>query len=177
VTSFWQSHLGAGCLHLAVVDDPTKQVRKLATAPTSVLPYYYPSSITSVVMNAPNLRLGDLQLRILEILWDRTEASVADVHAVLKPERELAYTTVATMLRKMEARELVGHREEGRTFLYRALVHADAVTRSAGEHFVGRLFEGSLADAVSHLLTTREVSRTELDQIEKMIREAKRRAR
>ena len=144
---------------------------------SSPLPHYYLSSITAVVMNAPNLRLGDLQLRILEILWDRTEASVADVHAVLKPERELAYTTVATMLRKMEARELVGHREEGRTFLYRALVQADAVTRSAGEHFVGRLFEGSLADAVSHLLTTREVSRTELDQIEKMIREAKRRAK
>jgi BlaI family transcriptional regulator, penicillinase repressor len=142
-----------------------------------VLPEYYHSSITTVVMSAPQLRLGDLQLRILEILWDRGEASVADVHAVLKPERELAYTTVATMLRKMEARELVSHREEGRTFLYHALVQADAVTRSAGEHFVGRLFEGSLADAVSHLLTTREVSRTELDQIEKMIREAKRRAK
>jgi predicted transcriptional regulator len=42
---------------------------------------------------------------------------------------------------------------------------------------VGRLFEGSLADAVSHLLTTREVSRAELDELEKMIREAKRRAR
>lgn len=128
-------------------------------------------------MNPAPLRLGDLQLRILEILWARGEAAVADVHAVLKPERDLAYTTVATMLRKMEARNLVSHREEGRAFLYRAAVAAEAVTRSAGDHFVGRLFEGSLADAVSHLLTTREVSRTELDQIERIIREAKRRAK
>lgn len=128
-------------------------------------------------MNPAPLRLGDLQLRILEILWARGEAAVADVHAVLKPERDLAYTTVATMLRKMEARNLVTHREEGRAFLYRAAVAAEAVTRSAGDHFVGRLFEGSLADAVSHLLTTREVSRTELDQIERIIREAKRRAK
>ena len=127
----------------------------------------------------PNLplRLGDLQLRILEILWGRGEASVAEVHTVLKPERDLAYTTVATMLRKMEIRELVSHREQGRAFLYRAMVQAEAVNRSAGEHFVGRLFEGSLADAVSHLLTTREVSRAELDQLEKLIREAKGRAR
>ena len=138
---------------------------------------HFMGSIAVVVMANPPLRLGDLQLRILEILWDRREASVAEVHEVLKPERDLAYTTVATMLRKMEARELVEHREEGRAFLYRAKVEAEEVNRSAGEHFVGRLFEGSLADAVSHLLTTREVSRAELDELEKMIREAKRRAR
>jgi len=138
---------------------------------------YYMGSITVVAMKRPPLRLGDLQLRILEILWGRKGASVAEVHEVLKPERDLAYTTVATMLRKMEARELVEHREEGRAFLYRAKVEAEEVNRSAGEHFVGRLFEGSLADAVSHLLTTREVSRVELDELEKLIREAKRRAR
>jgi len=125
----------------------------------------------------PPLRLGELQLRILEVLWEKPDASVGDVHAALKPERDLAYTTVATMLRKMEARGLVTHREEGRSFLYRATVEADEVNRSAGEHFVERLFEGSLADAVSHLLTTREVSRAELDQLEKLIKDAKRRAR
>jgi predicted transcriptional regulator len=42
---------------------------------------------------------------------------------------------------------------------------------------VERLFEGSLADAVSHLLTTREVTRAELDQLEQLIRDAKRRAK
>jgi BlaI family penicillinase repressor len=125
----------------------------------------------------PPLRLGELQLRILEVLWEKPDASVGDVHAALKPERDLAYTTIATMLRKMEARGLVTHREDGRSFLYRAAVEADDVNRSAGEHFVERLFEGSLADAVSHLLTSREVSRAELDQLEKLIKDAKRRAK
>lgn len=125
----------------------------------------------------PPLRLGELQLRILEVLWEKPDASVGDVHAELKPERDLAYTTIATMLRKMEARGLVTHREEGRSFLYRAAVQAADVTRSAGDHLVERLFEGSLADAVSHLLTTREVSRAELDQLEKLIKEAKRRTK
>jgi len=122
-------------------------------------------------------RLGDLQLRILQTLWTRGEATVAEVHADLKPERALAYTTVATMLRKMEARELVGHREEGRTFLYQARVAAEEVNRSVGAHLVERLFEGSLADAVSHLLASRKVSREELNQLEKLIQDAKRRTR
>lgn len=128
-------------------------------------------------MNSPSHRIGDLQLRILQSLWARPDASVADVHAELLPERDLAYTTVATMLRKMEARGLVSHTENARTFFYRAVVKAEDVNRSVGQHFVERLFEGKLTDAVSHLLTTREVSRAELDELEKLIRAAKRRAR
>jgi len=122
-------------------------------------------------------RLGDLQLRILQALWERGECPVAQVHAALQTERKLAHTTISTMLRKMEARGLVAHREEGRAFLYRAAVAAEEVTRSVGRHFVERLFEGSMASAVSHLLQSREVSRAELEQIEQFIKQAKRRAK
>lgn len=124
----------------------------------------------------PPLRVGDLQLRILQVLWSKSEATVADVNAALKSEREFAYTTIATMLRKMEARGLVTHREEGRSFLYRAAVAAEQVGQGMTDHVVERLFEGSLAGAVSHLLRTRDVSLQELDELEKLIREAKRRA-
>ena len=127
-------------------------------------------------MHRTSHRLGDLQLRILQSLWDRPDSSVAEVHAELKPERDLAYTTVATMLRKMEVRGMVTHREVGRSFLYRALVAADDVSRSVGKHLVDQLSGGSLIEAVSHLLTSREVSRDELNQLEKLIKEAKRRA-
>jgi predicted transcriptional regulator len=116
-------------------------------------------------------RLGDLQLKIMKLLWERREATVAEVHQSVARERELAYTTVATMLRKMEARSLVAHREEGRSFVYRAAVHSDAVTRGMADHLIERLFEGSLADMVSHLLSTREVSREELSKLEKLIAE------
>jgi predicted transcriptional regulator len=137
------------------------------------------SSTTTVVMMKSNQhhRLGDLQLRILQALWERDECGVAEVHAALQTDRKLAHTTISTMLRKMEVRGLVAHREEGRAFLYRAAVEADEVTRSVGRHFVERLFEGNMANAVSHLLQTREVSRDELDQIEKFIKQAKRRAK
>jgi BlaI family transcriptional regulator, penicillinase repressor len=128
----------------------------------------------------PNLthhRLGDLQLDILKVLWDRTEASVSEIHDQLHRRRKLAYTTVATMLRKMEARELVSHREEGRAFIYRAGITSDEVSRSVGDHLVKRLFEGSLTGAVSHLLRSRDVSREELDRLAKLIQETKRRTK
>ena len=121
-------------------------------------------------------RLGDLQLRIMKVLWDRAEATVAEVHQAVGAEAGLAYTTVATMLRKMETRGLLEHRNEGRSFVYRPLVAADEVTRSMADHLVDRLFEGSLANMVTHLLATRDVSREELKQLERLIAERKKKA-
>lgn len=119
-------------------------------------------------------RLGDLQLRIMKVLWERREATVAEVLDTLDDtDKTLAYTTIATMLRKMEARGLVSHRSEGRSFIYLPKIAAEDVSRSMADHLVDRLFEGSLLDAVSHLLTTREVSKDELKQLEKLIAERK----
>jgi predicted transcriptional regulator len=118
-------------------------------------------------------RLGDLQLQIMKVLWDKRESTVSAVFESVGRERALAYTTIATMLRKMEARGLVAHRVEGRTFVYRATVDAEAVTSNMSGHLLDRLFQGSLSDLVSHLLNTREVSREELAKLEKLIAERK----
>jgi predicted transcriptional regulator len=120
-------------------------------------------------------RLGDLQLRIMKVLWASGEATVAEVHKGLGAESDLAYTTVATMLRKMEARRLVTHRLEERSFVYRAVVGEEEVSQGMADHLLDRLFEGSLADMVRHLLSSREVSRAELSKLEKLIAEQKRR--
>ena len=117
----------------------------------------------------PSLRLGDLQLKIMKVLWELGRASVAEVHGQLSADR-LAYTTVATMLRKMEDRSLVRHDEEDRRFFYEAAVGEDEVTRSMSADFLDRLFEGSLATAVTHLLETRDVSREELVELERLIK-------
>ena len=119
-------------------------------------------------------RLGDLQLKIMKALWDASEATVAQVRETVSPGAGLAHSTIATMLRKMEARGLIKHRVLDRKFLYRPLVKEDEVTREMSEHFIEGLFEGSLADMVSHLLKTQDISRQELERLEKLIAEQKR---
>ena len=120
----------------------------------------------------PEFRLGDLQLQIMQVLWSREPATVADVHEALS-DRGLAYTTIATMLRKMEDRRLVTHSTSGRKFVYHAGVSAEAVTRSMTGDLLDRLFEGRLADMVNHLLTEREVSHDELQRLEELIAKRK----
>ena len=89
------------------------------------------------------------------------------------PDASLAYTTVATMLRKMENRRLVRHRRQERRFIYEPAVTEDEVTRSMAHDLVDRLFEGSAVGTMSHLLTTREVSRDELAELEQLIEQRK----
>ena len=119
-----------------------------------------------------NIRLGELQLKILKILWGRGPSTVAEVREQLYGE-SLAYTTIATMLRKMENRELVRHREQGRKYIYEATLAAKEVTRSMADQLVDRIFDGSLSATVSHLLETREVDPEELARLEALIRARK----
>ena len=118
--------------------------------------------------DSESYRLGNLQLRILQVLWESGPATVADVQVTLGGAQ--AYTTIATMLRKMEDRGLVRHREQGRRFFYEAAVAEGDVARSMAGDLVDRLFAGSLADTVSHLLQTRDISETELLRLEALIK-------
>jgi BlaI family transcriptional regulator, penicillinase repressor len=117
-------------------------------------------------------RLGELQLEILKLLWRNGWTRVAEVHKELGTDR-YAYTTIATMLRKMDERGLVRHQERGRTFFYAAAMSERDVTRSTAADLVDRVFEGDLANAVSHLLDVREVHPEELDRLEQLIRQRK----
>ena len=110
----------------------------------------------------------------MKILWGRGEAAVGDVQDAIG--KDLAYVTVATMLRRMEAQGLVKHRVEGRTFIYKPQVAEDAVTKGMVSDLVNRLFFGSLPALVNHLLSSRDVSQEELSVLEKLIAERKRKS-
>src|SRR4051812_37536200 len=108
--------------------------------------------------------LGDLQLAIMHVLWERGEATVAEVHEALLEERGLATTTIATMLVKMEQKGVVTHRAEGRRFIYQPLLSEGAARRSMVGDLMERLFRGDVTALVSHLISEHEVDPAELDR-------------
>ena len=110
----------------------------------------------------------------MRVLWDLGEGNVTQVHQLLSKDKAHAYTTIATMLKKMEGRKLLNHRVEGRTFIYFPIVKESDVTRNMTDDLVDRLFKGSLSEMVSHLLQSREVSAKELKKLEELIAKQKR---
>jgi BlaI family transcriptional regulator, penicillinase repressor len=118
-----------------------------------------------------DLPLSDLQLAILRILWDRGEATAADVHAlVCEGDRDLAPTTVATMLSRLEKRELVKHRTRGRQYVYRAAVEERDVRRSMLRRVTDFFFGGETSALLSHLVGTDDVDGDALDEIRRLVR-------
>jgi len=115
------------------------------------------------------LQVSELQHEILRILWDLEEARVTDVHAALSESRELASTTVSTLLARMEKKGLVRHRVDGRVFLYRAAVSEEEVRKSLVSDLTERVFQGDLEALVSHLLGSEQVDREELDRMRWLI--------
>ncbi|MCP3914419.1 MAG: BlaI/MecI/CopY family transcriptional regulator [bacterium] len=118
-----------------------------------------------------SIQLGDLQLAIMRELWIRGEATVAEVHAALLEGRGLALTTIATMLSKMEKKGVVTHRTAGRQFVYSPTVSEREVNRSMVGELTERLFAGSAAALVNHLLTEQQIDPDELGQIQRQIDE------
>lgn len=98
-----------------------------------------------------DIQFTDREADIMQVLWDRGPSLVAEVRANLQDE--LAYTTVLTILRTLEAKGHVGHEEEGRGHRYFARVKQKAAQASALRHITAKLFKGS-----TELLLTRLVS-------------------
>lgn len=115
------------------------------------------------------LRLGDLQLAILRVLWADGEATVLRVHEVVSQRRGGSASTIATMLSKMEAKGLVAHRKEGRQFVWRALVAEDHARRSMVEDVTTRMFGGDPLELLNHLVREAEIDDGDLDALREMI--------
>ncbi len=115
-------------------------------------------------------QLSELQLALMRVLWDRQEATAADVHECLREhDRALAPTTVATLLQRLEKRGLVSHSLRGRTFVYRADVPEHEVRRSMLAKLTDFFFAGDPAALVSHLTGGARLDANELQEVRGMI--------
>ena len=110
------------------------------------------------------------ELELLKALWELGSGSVREVHEHMCPSGELAFNTVQTLLRIMEEKGLVGHRSEGRTFVYFPKHSRDRVT----SRFLDKVFDGALDQVVLSLLQAKDASAEELRELERLIARARR---
>ena len=117
--------------------------------------------------------LSEFQLAILRILWDRGEASAADVHQALRGSRGLALTTISTTLQRLEKRGYVTHRAEGRGFVYAPAVSEPEVRDSMLSSMVRGLFRGDATAVVGQLLSARDVGERDIEKIRALLDQAR----
>jgi len=117
--------------------------------------------------------LTEAELRLMDILWDKESATVAEVSDSLPKELDLAYNTVLTTLRILEDKGYLEHvkSKEGRAFIYRPLIGRNEASRNAVRYLVSRFFRNSPELLVVNLLEDEELSQKELRRIRQLLQE------
>ncbi len=122
------------------------------------------------------MRVGAVQFRIMEVLWRRGRTKALEITDALSTRRKrVAHSTVQTLLRMLERKGAIGHKVEGRTFIFYPLVTREEVLRSNTRELLSRMFGGSAYGLVAHLIREDMVSSEELLRIKKLISQHKRR--
>lgn len=116
-----------------------------------------------------DLVLTGRELEIITILWQLGSGTVAEVRDRLPDD--LAYTTVLSLIRTMEEKELVRHVEEGRAYRYFPIVQEKSVRRSAVKQLVETVFQGAPDLLLTQLVSDRRLSEADLRRIRRLIDE------
>jgi predicted transcriptional regulator len=124
------------------------------------------------VSRKKSLILTDHELRLMDVLWQRKQATVADVVDVLPPP-PLAYSTVLTTLRTLEQKGYIAHEEDGRAFVYHPVVRRDDAAKSAMRHLVDRFFGNSPGDLAVALLDEAPLSDSDVAKIMRLLQRRK----
>lgn len=107
----------------------------------------------------------------MDAVFSMGESSVGEVRRNLP--NAPSYSSVRTMLRLLESKGLLRHREEGNKYVYRTTQSKESTSRKAIKHLVKTFFEGSPSDAVAAMLSSQRLSADDLDRIEKLIHDAR----
>lgn len=116
--------------------------------------------------------LTEAELRLMRLLWRCGECSVQDLVSAMPEEGRLAYTSVLTTIRILETKGYVDHRQDGRAFIYTAVVAEQDAQQHEVRHVMSRFFGDSRERLMLTLLGDEDVSTGELQRLKKAIAQA-----
>jgi predicted transcriptional regulator len=119
--------------------------------------------------NTPDKMLTDVELELMSILWRLGEGSVSDVIENLPAGRDLAYTSVSTILRILEQKSVLKTRKEGRGHVYIPLLKKSDYEARAVRHVVDKVFEGTPVALVRQLLDTGGLGQADLEELKALL--------
>ncbi|PLW75921.1 BlaI/MecI/CopY family transcriptional regulator [Cohaesibacter celericrescens] len=113
--------------------------------------------------------LTEVELEFMTRLWELGEGTVRDIMAKLAPERDLAYTSAATIMRILEQKNFVTSRKEGKTHVYNALLTKDSYQTRFLKDISKKLFDNTPAALVARLVDDDDLSEEALREIRALL--------
>ena len=108
----------------------------------------------------------------MKVVWRAKDVSVRDVYETLRKRRAVAYTTVMTMMNTLEGKGYLKKALDGRAYRYRPAIPERRVITTMVREFVDRVFDGSAAPLLAHLVSASDLSDAEREELRRLIDEA-----
>jgi predicted transcriptional regulator len=109
-------------------------------------------------------QLTKAEEQIMQVLWDLQETSVKEVIDKL-PEPKPAYNTVSTIIRILETKEFVGHKAQGRGYVYYPIIEKETYSNQSLHKLMNGYFDGSFKSMVSFFVKENKMDVAELESI------------
>jgi predicted transcriptional regulator len=106
------------------------------------------------------------------VLWEQGRATVKEVHEELNKKKPMMYTTVLKLLQIMQEKKLVVRDEHNKAHIYSAAIPKNETQKNLVADLLEKVFRGSAAQLVQHVLEATPTTSDELKEIRKMIRQA-----
>jgi BlaI family transcriptional regulator, penicillinase repressor len=110
----------------------------------------------------------------MEVLWQQGQASVHEVRDHLGRKKALAYTTILTTLQKLEKAGWLGHRAEGKSYVYFPVRSREEAGAGSVRRFLKQVFAGDAVAMFQHLIREGDLSEEDLQEVRGMIEEKRR---
>lgn len=113
--------------------------------------------------------LGEAEMEILHHVWEKGEATVADIQERILEDRKVAYTTVMTTMKNLADKGYLKYRKDGVTYVYSAARDPENVQFSLISKMIDKVFKGSTSALVQALVKQENLSAEDLSELKKMI--------
>jgi len=120
-----------------------------------------------------SIKPTESELEILQVLWQKGEATVREVHEELITAKDIGYTTTLKLMQIMNEKGLVNRDDSARTHIYKAAANKEYTQKFLLNRFISNLFGGSPSQLVMQALGSQKVSAEELNQIQSLIDDLK----
>lgn len=126
-------------------------------------------TIKFVEMSPKALKPTESELEILQVLWDKGEATVREVHEELAKSKDVGYTTALKLLQIMFEKGLVTRDDSAKSHIYRPAVTREKTQKQLVGKMIDTLFAGSPGQLVMQALGNHNASKEELDEIQRLL--------
>lgn len=119
-------------------------------------------------------RISDAEWEVMKVVWQQSPCSAAHVVSALAPSKKWSVGTIKTLLNRLHSKGALRFEKAGKAYLYSPAVPKDKIRGAEADSFVDRVFDGAFSPMVAHFVNARKLSAGDLDELERILKEGRR---